>query len=443
VTPPTLAAYAREVFAAALAAADPVVFTRAALDGAVGNDPSTKACPHRIISVGKAAPAMAREAIAYCESKGRHVVGGIVVGAAKTDESLGPLELFVGDHPIPFGRSAHAADRLEAQCDLAAGDVVIVLISGGTSALVGAPVFGLSQTDFATLYELLIGAGLDITRVNSVRKRFAKWGAGRLASALTQSVVIPILLSDVPDDDIASIGSGPCSPDEHSAADVEEILRDARIATRIPLAMAAYLGAVIAGSLPETPKPGSVVFDNVRPPTVGNNATALRAAERAATIAGRSHGIQRVVLDQRPLGGDAADAGRAIARAALAAQPGSCLLLGGETTVRLPTGHGLGGRNQQLALAAAQTLHDAGGGAPRVTLLAAGTDGRDGPTDAAVAIVDNDSWDAVTRAGLDPRSCLARCDANPALDAAGALLRTGLTGTNVGDVIIALRSQSA
>ena len=120
-------------------------------------------------------------------------------------------------------------------------------------------------------------------------------------SALAPAQLFPILLSDVPGDDIASIGSGPCAPDPLTAADVEEILRDARLATKLPLALAAYLGAVRAGSLPETPKPGSIVFANVHTPVVGNNALALRAAEHAATVGGAAHGIQRVVLDQRPL----------------------------------------------------------------------------------------------------------------------------------------------
>ena len=441
---PALTAYAREIFAAAVAAADPTAFTREALDRSFASHHASRARTHRIIALGKAAPAMAQAALDFCATNHRHVASGIVVGTGPRFVTHALLETMAGDHPIPHDRSALAAERLEEHCErVASDDVVIVLISGGTSALVGAPVFGLQQHDLAAIYELLIGAGFDIARVNAVRKRFSQWGAGRLAAALAPAQLFPILLSDVPGDDVAAIGSGPCAPDPLTAADVEEILRDARIATKLPLALAAYLGAVHAGSLPETPKPGSVVFANVHSPVVGNNALALRAAEHAATVGGAAQGVQRVVLDQRPLSGDAAEAGRAIARAVLAAPPGTCLLLGGETTVRLPPDHGRGGRNQQLALAAAQIFHDAGGDAPPVLLLAAGTDGRDGPTDAAGAIVDNYSWSAVQKAGFDPAASLSSCDAYTALDAAGALLRTGLTGTNVADVIIALRSMSA
>ena len=440
---PALAAYAREVFAAALAAADPAAFTRDALEHSFANHHASRGRTHRILALGKAAPAMAHAALAFCATDKRHVASGIVVGTDPVSVAPSPLETLAGDHPIPRDQSRLAAERLEEQCErVGSDDVVIVLISGGTSALVGAPVFGLHQHDLAAINELLIGAGFDIARVNAVRKRFSQWGAGRLAAALAPAQLFPILLSDVPGDDVAAIGSGPCAPDPLTAADVEEILRDARIAKKLPLALAAYLGAVRAGSLPETPKPGSIVFANVHTPVVGNNALALRAAEHAATVGGAAHGIQRVVLDQRPLSGDAAEAGRAIARATLAAPPGTCLLLGGETTVRLPPDHGRGGRNQQLALAAAQIFHDAGSDGPPVLLLAAGTDGRDGPTDAAGAVVDNYSWSAVQKSGFDPVASLAACDAYSALDAAGALLRTGPTGTNVADVIIALRSLS-
>lgn len=389
---------------------------------------------------------MARAALTFCADENRTVAGGIVVGAAAPPAlpgTLSPLELLTGDHPVPHDRSARAAEQLEEQCDQTGpDDIAIVLISGGTSALVGAPVFGVSQGDLSALHELLIGAGLDITRVNTVRKRFSKWGAGRLAAALAPARVYPILLSDVPGDDAAAIGSGPCSPDPHSAADVEQILRDAEIARSVPLALAAYLGAVIAGSIPETPKSKSVVFANVHEPIIGSNATALAAAERAAAAHGAAFGIQRVVLNHRPVVGDATDAGHSIARALLASTPGSCLLFSGETTVRLPHPHGLGGRNQQLALAAAQTLEDHGVPSSPIAILAAGTDGRDGPTDAAGAVITQNSWGDIAAAGRSPRSDLDGCDAYPALDSAGALLRTGLTGTNVGDVIIALRGQS-
>jgi glycerate-2-kinase len=176
------------------------------------------------------------------------------------------------------------------------------------------------------------------------------------------------------------------------------------------------------------------VFTHVRKSVIGGNQAALAAAARFAT----RMRVRRVVVDERPLTGEAVDAGRAIARAALAAEPGTCVVLGGETTVTLPDSHGTGGRNQQFALAAAEVLHAAGHTGRPVVILAAGTDGRDGPTDAAGALVTNDSWSRILGAGLDPGAHLARCDAYPALDAARSLERTGPTGTNVADIVVVL-----
>jgi hydroxypyruvate reductase len=429
-----LAGLAREIFAAALTAAEPGAFTKSALARCLPTDGLQAFRKHWILAVGKAAPAMAQAATQYAESNRLRIAGGLIVAPTRVSTPDALLDMLAGDHPIPGERSLAAADRLAYWCEqMAPDDLVLVLISGGTSALIGAPVDGVTVDDLAALSELLLASGIEIERTNAVRKRFARWGAGRLAAALAPSPVQPILLSDVPGDDPAAIGSGPVSPDSYSAEEIENILRDAGIAHRLPLRIAAMLGAMRSGDLPETPKPGSSIFHRVRAPMIGGNHSALRAAESAAT----GSRIKRVVLDVRPLAGDAAEVGRSIARALLAAEPGTCLLMGGETTVHLPDDHGLGGRSQQLALAAAEILGAAD--APPTALFAAGTDGRDGPTDAAGAVVTQDSWRALCAAGIDPGAALARCDAHPALDAIGALVRTGLTGTNVGDIVIALR----
>lgn len=430
-----LATRTREIFAAALGAADPAAFTRGALARAFPAD-EIRQFHHNlwIVALGKAAPAMAREAIVFADRHAVPVAGGLVVAPPPVGTTDPRLRAVAGDHPAPGKHSAHAADELAYLCEEIAGDdLVLLLVSGGTSSLIGAPVEGLGTPAYATLNEVLFGAGLDIARLNRVRMRFSRWGAGRLAAALAPAHVQQVLLSDVPFDRPDVIGSGPCWPDASSAADVEAILRDAGIANRVPLAVAAMLGAVIAGSLPETPKPRSRVFDRVREAVVGGNADALRAAARRATELIGPHAR----CSDRQLTGDAATAGREIARALLDAEPGTCLVYGGETTVTLPDPHGTGGRNQQLALAAAEVLRVAPG--LPLALLAAGTDGVDGPTDAAGAVVSGDTWSAIAAAGIDPTLALSRCDAYPALDAAGALLRTGPTGTNVADLVIALR----
>jgi hydroxypyruvate reductase len=282
------------------------------------------------------------------------------------------------------------------------------------------------------LHALLLGAGVPINRINAVRKRFSRWGAGRLAAALECARVIPILLADVPNEDPAMIGSGPLSPDPLAAWHVERILRDAGLAKQIPLSIASTLGAMRAGATAETPKPGSEVFRRVEEPFVVGNAAALEGAAAEA----QRRGFSPVLLSLTSLTGDATAAGRVIAHAVARAAPGTCLIWGGETTVRLPADHGLGGRCQQLALAAAETLAELGTAA---SVLAAGSDGQDGPAPAAGAVVSQGSWGESKAQGADPQRALRRCDAFGALDAATAILPSRHTGTNVMDIVVAIR----
>lgn len=394
---------------------------------------------HWILAVGKAAPAMGAAAVAACEQRGLHVAGGLVVAAALVATELAPaaapIAQVVGDHPVPGVRSAGAADRIVALTErIGRDDVVIVCISGGTSSLIGAPIAGVRGEDLATLNALLLGAGVPIGRINAVRKRFARFGAGRLAAALDCARVIPVLLADVPNEDPAMIGSGPLSPDPLYAWQVERVLRDAGLAVRVPLSIASTLGAMRAEAIAETPKPGSEVFARVVAPFVVGNSAALEAAAAAATQAGHSP----VLLSRTILTGDATAAGRAIAHAIARAAPGSCLIWGGETTVHLPDDHGLGGRCQQLALAAAEVLDDLG---VRAALLAAGTDGHDGFAPAAGALVDGHTWAQSRAAGANPARALARCDAYGALLAADAILPARETGTNVMDIVVAVRER--
>ena len=433
-----LAGLAREILAAALSAAEPAAFTRDAVARTLGRGYDDSLRRYWIIALGKAAPAMAGAAVEVLAKRGSQLAGGIVIGGTPAPAPHAAMEALVGDHPLPGAQSALAAERLGVLCDGIAGeDAVIVLISGGTSSLAGAPMDGIPVRDLARLNELLLASGLGVATTNLVRKRFSRWGAGRLAAALAPSLVHQVILSDVPGDDPAAVGSGPCAPDPTTARDVEQVLREAGLAHRLPLSLGAYLGAVSAGDLPETPKPGSPVFRLVRRPLVGNNRGSLESAARRA----HDLGVDRVLIDSRPLEGDATAAGRAIGRALLATGPDTVLLHGGESTVTLPANHGTGGRNQQLALAAAEVID--GCAAPAAAVVACGTDGRDGPTDAAGAVVTNETWRAMVEAGAKPLASLARCDAYHALDSAGALLRTGPTGTNVADIVIAIRAPIA
>lgn len=397
-----------------------------------------------VIAIGKAAVAMAGGALAALRDAGPAVAGGLVVAPAGEDGAPAPLELVHGDHPIPGAHSLHAAERLgDLTLRVGASEVALVLVSGGTSSLIAAPVAGVPADALPPLAERLLGSGLDIHRMNVVRKRFARWGAGRLALALAPARIHCLALSDVIGDDLASIGSGPCVPDPATAEEVRGILRDAHLLRALPAALVAYLDDVIAERRPETPKPGDPVFAHVDARVIASNRLALDAA--AARL--RALGVADARVDPRPLSGEARQAGVAIAESLLALpRQGSgttAVLRGGETTVTLGAMHGRGGRCQELALAAARVLHEAGERGRGITLLAAGTDGRDGPTDAAGAIVDAGTWERIASRGVDPRRALDAHDAWHALDAAGALLRTGLTGTNVMDVVIGLVASPA
>jgi glycerate-2-kinase len=250
-----------------------------------------------------------------------------------------------------------------------------------------------------------------------------------------------LVVSDVIGDDLGSIASGPCSPDPLTAADVRRALDDDCLLSRIPTAMRTYLERVASGEEEETPKPGNPAFDRVTARLVTSNRSALDAAASR----GRELGLDEVRIEPIPLCGEAAEQGRLISDALVAqarefqhgaAHARICLIWGGETTVTLGRSRAAGGRCQELALAAAERLGEAG--VRGIHLLAAGTDGRDGPTDAAGAIVDASSWSAIRGAGRDPARDLREHSSYDALGAIGALLRPGLTDTNVGDVVVGM-----
>jgi glycerate 2-kinase len=393
-----------------------------------------------IVALGKAAEPMADAALQTLRSRGVKPAGGLVVSPAPVQHPDPALLYVVGDHPEPGPGSLSAAEALaETAGQIGNDDEVWLLLSGGTSSLIAAPESGMTPLELGTMYSLLLGSGLDIRAMNRIRKRFSRWGAGKLARALAPALVRSYIVSDVIGDELASIGSGPCVPDATTATEVREALEGAGLWQRIPHSARSFLGAVEAGEKAETPKPGDRLFENVKLELIASNRLALDAASARA----RELGLDSTVVDG-PILGQAAATGATLAAALLehCAQPkvearrlGSCLIWGGETTVSLGEGpFGLGGRCQELALSAARVLAGTAG----VALLAAGTDGRDGPTDAAGAIVDGSTWRTIAGSGRDPARDLAQHDAYPALNAAGALLRPGLTGTNVMDVVIGL-----
>jgi glycerate-2-kinase len=383
---------------------------------------------------------MAAAAVETLQDQGRAPAGGLIVPPAAADSPHPSLRLVAGDHPEPGPRSRAAAKALAETAERIGGDdEVWVLLSGGATSLLGAPVSGIDHGELTRLYTLLLGSGLDISAMNRIRKRFSRWGGGRLAQALAPARVRGFVVSDVIGDDLAAIGSGPCVPDPTTATDIRGLLERAGLWDRIPEGPRRLVTSVESGETAETPKPGDAAFARVTLELIASNRLALEAAAKRAAELGLAP-----LMAETPLAGEASTVGASVAATLLQhcrrpeiPQPAtSCFIWGGETTVTLGEATpGRGGRCQELALAAARALE---GAHPRVALLAAGTDGRDGPTDAAGACVDGRTWPAIAAAGRDPARDLAAHDAYHALAAAGALLKVGLTGTNVMDVVIGL-----
>jgi glycerate 2-kinase len=375
-----------------------------------------------IIAVGKAAPGMYRAVERWLATHGRTAAGGVCIAAGSDPQGSAPCR--TGDHPVPGPGSAAAAAELGATVRaITPGSEVHVCISGGTSSLIAAPLPDVSVSELRHAFAILLQSGLTIDEQNAVRKRLTEWSGGRLARALHQTRLWQWIISDVPGDDISVIGSGPCVGDPWTTAQVASLIDHRGLSV-------AFAPAVRRALRTDTCKPGDARLGHVSTTIVACNRDALVAAAKAARASG-----YHAVLMPEPLSGAAAVMGRRVATAMVAEHgSGSVLIWGGETTVTLDHGRSRGGRCQELALSAAEQLaHDHSTG----TLLAAGTDGRDGPTDAAGAVVDGATWDRIARSGIEPSDALRQHTAYDALDAAGALFRPGPTGTNVMDIAVA------
>ncbi|HKJ24478.1 MAG TPA: DUF4147 domain-containing protein, partial [Myxococcota bacterium] len=380
--------------------------------------------PLSVLAAGKAAVAMAR---AFVEAAQGRVRRGLVV---TKDGHGGPVPgcaLRAAAHPVPDARcEAAGREALALAASARPDEALVVLLSGGASALLACPAPGLGLADLAATTEGLLASGADIGEVNTVRKHLSALAGGQLARAFAGETLLLLAVSDVPGDRLDVIGSGPCSPDPTSFADAQRVLAERGIEARVPEVVRAHLAAGARGERPETPAPGDPSLARVRARVVARNGDALEAAAAAA----RAGGL-RVAIDPEPLAGEAREAAVALLARARAAAGGAPLLwlAGGETTVRFERA-GRGGRNQELALAAALEI----AADPGVTLLAAGTDGSDGPTDAAGAFADGGSLERGAARGADARDALERHDSYTFWAAEGGLLRTGPTGTNVMDV---------
>jgi hydroxypyruvate reductase len=373
-----------------------------------------------VLAAGKAAAGMARGALGVAAR-------GLVVAPTGVDDLPAEYECVVGGHPSPNAGSEEGGRKALALAEsLSADDTLLVLLSGGASALMAVPADGIALDEKRTTSDRLMREGADIHALNTVRKHLSQIKGGWLA-ARTHARTVALAISDVVGDDPSVIASGPTVADATTFADALEKLRQFGGESAYPASVIARLKAGASGKLPDTPKPGDPRLARATTTVIGSRRDAMRGAADEA----RRRGYHVLQIDEAIVGEsrEAADAfvRDAVARTAETRRP-AAVIASGETTVHVK-GKGKGGRNQEFALAAAAAL------APATVVAASiGTDGVDGPTDAAGAIADATTLDRARAAGLDPRRFLDDNNAYAFFDALGDLIHTGPTGTNVGDL---------
>ncbi|NLB74462.1 MAG: glycerate kinase [Firmicutes bacterium] len=389
----------------------------------------------RVIVVG-AGKGSARMAVAIEEILGDLISEGLINVKYGHGEPLRKITVWEAGHPVPDQSGIDGARRLLTLVkDATERDLVICLISGGGSSLLPQPTSGIDLISKQETTRALLESGATIHQVNAVRKHISDIKGGRLAQAATPARVVSLLLSDVIGDDLDVIASGPTVPDTTTFATALDVLARYDLTQRVPANVLSHLQAGARNEHPETPKPGDAVFQNVVNVIIANNAGAINAAAKCAG----SLGYNPMVLSSF-VQGEAREVARvmaAIAREiAVSGRPiprPTCVIAGGETTVTLK-GKGTGGRNQELALQASLDIENI----DNILILAAGTDGTDGPTDAAGAIASGNTLAAARGLGLSARDYLANNDSYHFFEAIGDLVVTGPTGTNVMDIILIL-----
>jgi hydroxypyruvate reductase/glycerate 2-kinase len=444
VAPSLLRDHARAVWQAAVDAARPEDLIRAAFADPTLGIREAVAGARRILvlGAGKAGAAMSA-AVEKVLGDSLDRTEGWVNVPAPPDQAAAPECRRIHLHPArPAGSNQPTAAGVAGSrriLELARGagpdDVALCLLSGGGSALLPAPVEGVSLEDKQRITGLLHACGATINEMNAVRKHLSDIKGGRLAQAFAGRALYSLNISDVIGDPLDVIASGPTAPDPTTFADALAVLERHHLIAQAPPAVLDHLRRGAAGRLPDTPKDLPPRVHNY---VIGNNVKALAAAARHAEQLGyRVLSLGSYIEGEtRPVGTALAGVVRSIRRDGLPLAPPVCLLSGGETTVTLTEGHGRGGRNQELVLAAAAKLGP--DGLAGVVVLSGGTDGEDGPTDAAGALADAETLRRAAAQGLDPLAFLGRNDAYPFFEATGGLLKTGLTWTNVMDVRVIL-----
>lgn len=386
-----------------------------------------------VIGAGKATADMAA---ALETLLGDRITGGMITVKYAHTRPLNRIDLIEAGHPIPDDSGLKGTQRILEVAEKAnESDLIICLLSGGGSALLPQPAESIPLSDKQAVIQALLDCGAAINEINAVRKHISAIKGGRLAGKAWPATLITLILSDVVGDKLDVIASGPTVPDSSTFLDCMGIIESYHIKNRIPASVLRHLEAGADGRIEETPKADADAFSRTHNFIIGSSITALKAACRTALNLGYHSLILSSMIE-----GETRDAARvhtAIAReirqTGNPVAPPACLLSGGETTVTIK-GDGLGGRNQEFALAAAIDIRDESG----MVILSGGTDGTDGPTDAAGAIVDSGTLKKALDAGLSPYTYLANNDSYNFFKQTGELLMTGPTGTNVMDLRVVL-----
>jgi len=417
----------KRIFGAALKAVDPYKAVMEEKDrlSSVFNSGGFKRMI--VAGLGKASYPMA---LAIEDSFGDLIEAGVIITkyGHLGERKLGRIKAFDAAHPVPDESGEKAAGELLKLLEGASEDTLVVcLISGGGSALLAAPAEGITLADKQAVTSALLKAGADINELNSIRKHISRVKGGRLARAAYPATVISLIISDVIGDPLDVIASGPTSPDASTWQDAQAVIRKFGITSPENVVRLIEEGA--SGQLPDNPKPGDPLFEKVQNLIISSNRLALQAARNEA----QALDFETEILTDS-LSGEAREAARRLASDAISREDRPCCLIaGGETTV-IVTGQGKGGRNTELALAFSLEIEGQDG----ITLLAAGTDGTDGPTDAAGAIVDGGTVSNARESGVEPTDYLENNDSYTFFELVGGLLKTGPTGTNVMDIDIIL-----
>jgi glycerate-2-kinase len=386
-----------------------------------------------VIGFGKASAAMARPVEALLENR---IDDGLIITKYGHGVPLSRCRVMEAGHPVP---DANGIKATESMLDLVASanfeDLVLCLISGGGSALTPAPVVGINLSDKQTMTRSMLSCGATIHEVNTVRKHLSRVKGGQLCRWANGAKIVSLILSDVIGDDLDIIASGATSPDASTFKDSLDILATYKLMASAPASVVSHITKGCRGQVDETPKPGATEFEHVKNIIVGSLSDALNAAAKKA----RQFNFNPLILSST-IHGEATEVAKVIAsianevrRSGNPVPPPACLLSGGETTVTI-RGKGLGGRNMELALSAALELAEV----PRTMMLSAGTDGTDGPTDAAGAFADDSTVSRAASLNLAAHQYLAQNNSYPLFQKLGDLFVTGPTLTNVMDLQIIL-----